>query len=150
VSGSDDLEVLINAEGVADAPTEILEAAVRTVLADQEVAAAEISVTLLDDAGITSLNQRYLGEDRPTDVIAFTLGDEPKVLGDVYIGADQARRQAGELGVALGEELVRLAIHGALHVLGHDHPDGEERAGSPMFALQERLVRLVMGGRSGA
>jgi probable rRNA maturation factor len=65
-------------------------------------------------------------------------------LGDIYVGYDQATRQAEEAGVPLPEELARLAIHGTLHVLGHDHPEGPERLESAMFRLQEQLVRRVM------
>ena len=101
---------------------------------------AELSVTLVDDAEITRLNREYRGKDRPTDVISFSLGSPDQPLGDVYVGAEQARRQAEALAVPLSEELVRLAIHGTLHVLGHDHPDGDDRFSSPMYVLQEQLV----------
>ena len=56
---------------------------------------------------------------------------------------DQASRQAREYEISLDEELVRLVIHGVLHVLGHDHPEGSDRFTSPMFKLQERLVCQV-------
>lgn len=138
------VEVFVNSGGFAGVPDELLESAVRRTLDAQAVEAAEISLTLLDDEGIGGLNRQFLGKDRPTDVIAFALGADPRLLGDVYVGVEQARRQAEELGVAFEEELVRLAVHGTLHVLGHDHPEGIERTESPMFALQERLVRLIM------
>ena len=67
-------------------------------------------------------------------------------MGDVYLGLEQARRQAGEHGIDVGRELQRLAIHGTLHVLGHDHPSGEERWTSPMFTLQERILSELVGG----
>ena len=69
-------------------------------------------------------------------------------MGDVYLGVEQAARQAAEEGVPLAEELVRLAVHGTLHVLGHDHPEGEERLHSPMFVLQEEIVSALL--REGA
>jgi probable rRNA maturation factor len=144
------VEVFVNPGAFASAPEALLEAAVRHTLNDQGVGAAEISVTLLDDDGIGTLNREYLGKDRPTDVIAFSLGTDSEPLGDVYIGVDQAGRQARDLGVALDEELVRLSVHGTLHVLGHDHPEGSERTESPMFAIQERLVGAIMSGRPGA
>ena len=106
---------------------------------------AEISVTLVDDEEIKRLNREYRGEHRPTDVIAFSLGSPEQPLGDVYVGAEQARLQAEALGVPVGEELVRLAIHGTLHVLGHDHPDGDDRFASPMYVLQEQLLGEVLG-----
>ena len=122
----------------------LLEAAVRkTVEADGRE--AELSVTLVDDAEIKRLNREYLGRDRPTDVLAFSLGSPEEPLGDVYVGVDQARRQAEVHGVLLSEELVRLAIHGTLHVLGHDHPDGEDRFTSPMYVLQEQLLGEILG-----
>lgn len=150
MTASPGLEIFVNPGSFAAVPEVLLESAVRRTLAEGGVSAAEISVTLLDDAAISALNREYLGKDRPTDVIAFALGDGPDPLGDVYIGMDQALRQAGELGVTPEEELVRLAVHGTLHVLGHDHPEGSERTGSPMFILQERLVSLILQSGSGA
>ena len=136
------MEVQVNL-GVFDAVEEaLLEAAVRrAVVADGRE--TELSVTLVDDAEIRRLNREYRGR-RPTDVIAFSLGSPEEPLGDVYVGADQARRQAEALGVPLSEELVRLAIHGTLHVLGHDHPDGDGRFASSMYVLQEQLLGEVL------
>jgi probable rRNA maturation factor len=126
-------------------PEVILEAGIREVFRRAGIQDGEISITFLDDPGIRDLNRDYLGRDHPTDVIAFTLnepGDPP--LGDVYVGYLQARRQAAELGIHLDEELVRLAIHGALHVLGHDHPPGGGREKSEMFQLQEEVLNTVL------
>lgn len=135
----------VNAGSFAGVDGDMLESTVRETLEDQDVEEAEISVTLLDDEGIRSLNRAYLAKDRPTDVIAFTLGGGGQLLGDVYVGMEQARRQAAELGVPLEEELVRLTVHGTLHVLGHDHPEGPERDTSSMWILQEELVRRIRG-----
>lgn len=124
---------------------DLLRRAVRAALAAEGVERAEISVTLLDDAGMAALNARYLGEDAPTDVLAFPLheGREPPI-GDIYIGHEQALSQAAALGVSVSEELARLAIHGTLHVLGQEHPEGEGREGSPMWQQQERILGEVM------
>ncbi|HEX2091112.1 MAG TPA: rRNA maturation RNase YbeY, partial [Longimicrobiaceae bacterium] len=128
-------------------PVAEVERAVRHALRAEGHDAAELSVAFLDDAAITGLNREYLGHDRPTDVISFALhaeGEPP--LGDVYVGTDQALRQAAELGVPPREELLRLAIHGALHVLGYDHPEGEDRVDSEMFRRQEEILRAVLAG----
>lgn len=131
--------------GEADGlPEALLTRAVEATLRGEGVAEAEVSVTLLDDEAMAELNERYLGRDGPTDVISFSLGDDTP-LGDVYVGVEQARRQATEVCVPLTEELVRLVVHGTLHVLGHDHPEGPERVDSPMFARQEELVRALVG-----
>lgn len=136
------------AAGTAARPLEaLLERAAQAALLDAGFRDATLSVTLLDDAGITALNREYLDRDGPTDVIAFALhepGESP--LGDVYVGVDQAARQADAYAVPLAQELARLVIHGTLHVLGQDHPEGPERDSSSMWVLQERLVREVADG----
>lgn len=109
----------------------------------EEGRTGEFSITLLGDQEMEKLNTRYLGRNITTDVLAFSMGTDELALGDVYVCVDQASRQAKEHEIPLDEELVRLVVHGALHVLGHDHPEGLDRFTSPMFELQERLVRQV-------
>ncbi|MEX0836862.1 MAG: rRNA maturation RNase YbeY [Gemmatimonadota bacterium] len=134
------MTVLVEVGDYANVDAEVLEEAVRHTVAREGGEVIEISLALLGDDDLRELNRRFLGHDRPTDVIAFTLGEDAERVGDVYLGVDQARRQAEELGIPVDQELVRLAVHGTLHVLGHDHPEGEDRYDSPMFILQERIV----------
>jgi probable rRNA maturation factor len=148
---SDDLLVHAQVAGAMapPVPLEELEEVVRFVLLEEEVSVAEISLTLLDDDEIARLNRDYLGHEGPTDVITFPLeGPVVTVVGDVYIGMEQAARQAGELGVPLREELLRLAVHGTLHVLGNDHPSGEDRETASMYLRQEELLRLFEDRKS--
>ena len=124
----------------------VLERAVRHTLQAEGVEEGEVSVALLDDAAIHALNRDHLGHDRTTDVLAFALHDagEP-LLGDLYLGATQARWQASEEGIDEVEELVRLAVHGTLHVLGWDHPqEPDAQMGCPMWVRQEALVAEMM------
>jgi probable rRNA maturation factor len=139
------MNVLVELSGSARVDAEALERAVRRAVKEDGGALSELSLTLLGDDEMRELNKRYLGHDHPTDVIAFKLGEPPDLVGDVYLGLEQARRQADEHGIELRRELQRLAIHGTLHVLGHDHPPGEERWTSPMFALQERILASLTG-----
>lgn len=135
-----------NADAGGMVDPERIAAVVRCALAEEGVPAAELSVTLLGDTAIAEMNGRYLAHPVPTDVISFALhgpGEPP--LGDVYIGAEQAERQAGEHGVAADQEVLRLAVHGALHVLGWDHPEGEERLSCPMYQRQEQLLAKFLG-----
>ena len=140
-------DIHINAGGLAGAPLELLLRAIELVMGSQAVAEGEVSLTLLDDKGIRELNRQYLKHDCVTDVIAFNLSDEGGPLsGDVYIGFEQAARQASELGISTDDELARLAIHGVLHVLGSDHPVGKDRFESPMWRLQEELLNQLLDG----
>ena len=91
-----------------------------------------LSLTLVNDEAIRSLNRDYRGNDRATDVLSFALdgdGQAPaeRLLGDVVISVDTARRQAAEYDASLQRELYRLLIHGILHLLGHDHEAANER-----------------------
>jgi len=105
---------------------------------------ATISVTFLGPARMQSLNREWMGRDRPTDVIAFALpGPSGELAGDVYVCPAVARDQAGSLGVPLRQELIRLVVHGTLHVLGYDHPDGAGRTRSAMWRRQERYVKAL-------
>lgn len=135
--------------GSPEAALPLLHRAALAVLEAEAVEDANISVALLDDDGIAELNRRYLDHEGPTDVLSFPLygpGEEP--AGDVYIGYEQALRQAKDLGVPVSEELARLAVHGTLHVLGYTHPEGEEREGSELWRRQEAVLTTVLGERS--
>lgn len=123
-------------------PRGLIGRALGRTLRREGVARAELSVTFVGDAEIARIHDRYLGCPDVTDVISFALheaGDDP--LGDVYIGHAQALRQAEEAGVEPREEMARLAVHGVLHVLGYEHPEGLERQGSEMFRVQEAVLR---------
>ncbi len=118
----------------------------RYVLKAEKTPDAMLSITLVSARAIAALNEAYLGHSRPTDVIAFGLRTPAvdarrTVVGDVYIAPAVAAVNARRFGVSLRHELERLAVHGTLHVLGWDHPDGPTREQSPMWARQERLLR---------
>lgn len=105
---------------------------------------ATISVTFLGRDAMRRLNARHTGHDYPTDVLAFEL-EEPdgRTVGDVYVCAYVASRESRARNIPLEEELVRLVVHGTLHVLGRDHPDGEARTRSAMWRRQERYVEAL-------
>lgn len=139
------LAVDVGSSGVrASLGQERVRALVRHVLRAEGVRDALLSVTFVTSRAITALNRRHLGHNRPTDVIAFgwtaPAGPRRAALGDVYIAPDVARANAREHGSGVREELARLVVHGTLHVLGHDHPDGDARVTSSMWKRQERLL----------
>ena len=61
--------------------------------------------------------------------------------GDIYIAPGVARRNAVAQGAGIREEVLRLVVHGMLHVIGYDHPVDDARDLSPMWRRQERLLR---------
>lgn len=113
----------------------LAEAARRTLLAEGR-AEVMLSVALVDDERMISLNQRLLGRDYPTDVIAFEAEDGE---GEIIICVDTARRQAAAEGHDLTTELRYLVAHGVLHVLAHD--DDTEEARRAMLRRQDDILK---------
>jgi probable rRNA maturation factor len=108
---------------------------------------AMLSITFVGRAAMSELNRRYLGHLGPTDVISFGLGRHGRrgpVVGDIYICPEIARANARRQGVSSQEELLRLVVHGTLHTLGYNHPDGATRTESPMWRRQERILARVV------
>lgn len=110
------------------------EAAQRT-LAAENAELEVLSLALVDDERITSLNARLLGRENPTDVIAFE-ADEGE--GEVIISVDTATQQAAAEGHSVLTELRYLVAHGVLHVLGHDDSDDEAKQG--MLRRQDEIL----------
>ena len=124
------------------------------VLAWEKAGRTRLELALLGPTAMRRLNRRATGRRGLTDVLAFTLPQpDGSTLGDVYICPAAARaflkggqadgRSAGHFSDRLREELVRLAIHGTLHVLGYDHPEGPGRTRSAMWRRQEHYVRRL-------
>jgi probable rRNA maturation factor len=147
VSGVHRIDVSIGdelPESVLDDATSTLERAVEATLEHEAISDAAISVTLMADAQISALNTQYLQHEGPTDVISFPLFEEGETpVGDIYIGYQQAQRQAAELTVQLDLELARLAIHGTLHVLGYEHPEDGAREQSEFWRRQEAILKQL-------
>jgi probable rRNA maturation factor len=123
----------------------------------------ELALTFVDETTMAELNKEFLGEDGPTDVLAFPIDDEivesgrspdsgstgpdrpeidpgevPILLGDVMVCPTVAARNAAERSRTTDDEVALLVVHGILHVLGMDHADPEEEAA--MFAKQDELL----------
>ena len=123
------------------------------VLRAEGVRNATLSIAFVSDRRIAALNWQHLGHRGPTDVISFGFApahpDAP-LAGDIYIAPGVARRNAAAEGRGTREELLRLVVHGVLHVVGHDHPEDESRYASAMWLRQESLLGAVMQGEARA
>lgn len=123
-----------------------VEALVALVLKAEKISDAMLSVTFLSSRAMSKMHREQLGHTGPTDIITFELtrpvANAP-VTGDMYICPDIARANARAWKVPVREELARLVIHGTLHTLGLEHPDGESRLDSPMWRAQEKYLRAA-------
>ncbi len=115
------------------------------VLRAEKAGAALLSITLVTRRRIAVMNRRHLGHSGATDVISFGFRDPAgAVIGDVYLCPEIASANAKRLGVPVRAEIMRLVVHGTLHVLGHEHPEGEARTTSAMWKRQERLLARAL------
>ena len=88
-----------------------------------------LAVKVTGDRELRRLNRRFLGEDRPTDVLAFPSGELGSgYLGDLALSWPAVRRQAAEAGHGVEVEAALLVVHGLLHLLGWDHANAAEEA----------------------
>lgn len=106
---------------------------------------AIFNVIIVDDEKIHQINKEYRNIDKTTDVISFALEDnmdvvlpDLRVLGDIYVSIDTARRQAYEYYNTEQEEIRFLVIHGLLHLLGYDHMTDEDK--KEMRTLEEEIL----------
>ena len=111
--------------------------------ADALAVRGEVALVLAGDRALRTLNRRYRGKDKPTDVLSFPgPGDAHagESLGDIVISVDTAAANAKSLGRTLPQELDVLALHGFLHVLGYDH----ETDDGAMERLERRLRKRLL------
>lgn len=158
-----ELEVFV-ADEQADEPVDVArwEALARNVLEAEGVSgAAELAVLFVDEATMAELNERFMGHQGPTDVLAFPIDDDdvvigrspdgstsgpdrgpdddvPLLLGDVVVCPAVASRNAPTHAGTYDDELALLVVHGILHVLGMDHAEPGEAA-----AMQARERDLL-------
>jgi len=108
----------------------------------------ELSILLVDDSEIKTLNKDYLNRSGPTNVIAFPMkeGDfsdiNPQLLGDVVISMETAGREALQSGISTEERFAQLLVHGILHLFGFDHEKSEQDA-RKMEKKSDELLKLI-------
>lgn len=98
----------------------------------------EVTVLFVDEESIAGYNERFMGREGPTDVLAFPLeqleagvappprrGGPPLHLGDVIIAPAKVAKQAADRDVAFDDEMSLMVVHGMLHLMGWDHPDDD-------------------------
>jgi len=128
------------------------EAAQKTLAHESAPSRAEITLVITGNDEIRDLNRKYRGVDAPTDVLSFGEAEadarfvQAAYLGDVVISYPRAVAQAATAGHSVADELLLLAVHGVLHLLGHDHAGRAEKR--KMWAAQEEILNELGAGTS--
>jgi len=124
---------------------------VQKTLANLGLPEAELSLLLVDDRQIRKLNHRFLGRDKPTNVLAFSMREgeysslHPHLLGDLVISIETAKRQSKQSGLNEKKMLTLLLIHGILHLLGYEH-EGSKKDAREMTLKQKELFQVIKAG----
>lgn len=135
------MEILIsNNQDQYPIKTSQIQSQIGQVLEKLKETDCELSLLLTDDKEIQALNKAYRDLDKATDVLSFPQDEDAvnesgdTLLGDVAISVETAARQAEEHHLSFNEELILLAIHGILHLLGYDH----ERSPQDAHIMQDK------------
>ena len=96
---------------------------------EREKAKGSLTILLSGDARLKELNALFRGKNKPTNVLSFPADENPdRYLGDVAIAFGVVTREASESSKRFADHLAHLAVHGVLHLLGHDHEKPKEAA----------------------
>lgn len=112
---------------------------IEKVIREDNKMPADLSFIFTSDERIREINKEFLGHDYFTDVISFNSDMKNVVNGEVYISIDSVRKNSKVYTVPLEEEVIRVMIHGTLHLLGYT--DEEEKQKVRMFELQEKMIK---------
>lgn len=110
---------------------------------------SEISISFTDDKGIKELNMQYLGRNKATNVLSFSLregeyGDiNPLLLGDIVISVDTAQKDALKGRLTFEQEIDFLLIHGILHLLGYNHENTSAEKAAEMERKEKELFNKI-------
>ena len=108
------------------------------VLKDSSYDTISLNIIFSDDINLNRLKLEYFNEDVLTDVLAFPIQNDTKLEAEIYISYDRAISSSKEFNVSLNSELIRLIVHGILHLLGYR--DNNDELKKVMFDKQESIV----------
>lgn len=133
----------------------IIRSTVLKILKTLDCADKEVSLFFVDDEKIKQLNKQYLGKDKATNVLSFSLLEgeygniNPQLLGDVIISVETAQRDALYGKLTVDQEIDFLIIHGILHLLGYNHENTTKKETKIMRQKEKNLFNAIYGCEAG-
>ncbi len=101
-----------------------------------------LNVVFVNDKYIRALNKAYRDKDEPTDVLSFSYGAD-ELIGEVYVSVETANHQSKDHKHSLSDELIRLIVHGILHVHGYDHEEDADY--KKMLVVEKKVLGKMVG-----
>ena len=109
-----------------------------------------MSLYFTNDKEIKTINKNFRKKDKATDVLSFASLDSPQIpswdksLGELIISTDTLKVQAKKNCVSFDQELLRLLVHGTLHLLGYDHENVSKAKAASMMRKQRQLISKLL------
>ena len=104
-----------------------IKASIKRILTDHKKKIGDINVIITSDSNILEINNKYLKRDYLTDIITFDFSEKEKISGELYISIDRVKENAVLFKVKKEEELIRVIIHGILHLVGYEDENSMEK-----------------------
>jgi len=114
----------------------------KNVLKGENRVREKISLAFVKKEEIKKLNKKYRGENKPTDVLSFELREEKNYLGEIIICPEIAAENAKGYGTTIKQEMMKVFIHGILHLCGYDHEKSEKEA-EAMRQKEEKYLSKI-------
>ncbi len=115
---------------------------IKSVIEEKRRVAGNINIILTGDEQLREMNRKYLSRDYYTDVISFDYSEGEKIHGDVFISIDRVDENAAKYGVELKEELMRVMVHGILHLMGYR--DSNDKQKLKMRNMEDRYLKYIL------
>jgi len=127
-----DDKLIINKDAICKLSTEVFKR--------EKFNNSQIDIILTDKKFLNSLKKKYFNMDVFTDVMAFNLGDDKNIDGEIYISIDDVLENSKLFSKTFNDEFKRIIIHGILHLCGYDDKTKEEKEN--MTLLEEKYLLL--------
>ncbi|HAH24336.1 MAG TPA: rRNA maturation RNase YbeY [Prolixibacteraceae bacterium] len=100
---------------------------IKQTIVSEEKTTGEISFIFCSDNYLLEVNKQYLNHDYFTDIITFDYVEDKVISGDIFISCDRVKENAAEFGTGFDNELMRIIIHGVLHLLGYKDKNKKDK-----------------------
>jgi probable rRNA maturation factor len=121
------VNLFVNSSHAPKLPRGSVGALIREIVRDEKKNADSINVVLVDDDYLLDVNKKFLKHDYRTDVISFDLNGDGDIDGEIYVSVDRAMVQSRRYKVPLEKEVLRLIVHGTLHLTGWEDGTRSEK-----------------------